>query len=123
MKRRAASWMVRVGAGLVLALLLGDFASPSAARADCGDHQTARRVGAGPTKPLPSPLPPTCTGPSCSRPRNEPFAPAPTKIASPDPAALSTEAAPDRPAGRRWPRGGERPLPARNDSSIFHPPR
>src|SRR5262249_9567491 len=87
MKRLAATWPFRLGAGRILALLLVDVLSPSAAQAGCGDHLKAVRVGAPQTEPVSLPTTPgePCTGPNCSgAPEQSPLVPASVKVILPD---------------------------------------
>src|SRR4051812_24309421 len=86
MKRHAATCPVRLGAGLILALLLADVLAPSVAQAGCGDHLRAVRVGASRTEqPMPTAPGEPCNGPDCSRaPEQPPLAPASAKASLPD---------------------------------------
>jgi hypothetical protein len=127
MTRYAANWPTRLGAGLFLALLLGQFASPPAAQAaGCGDHLLAFRVG-GASDASHAPILPAapCTGPSCSRPEQAPLAPATsTKITLAEQEARLTEPPPALIANDcGWLSGDAPSCPARTADPIFHPPR
>ena len=127
MKRLAATWPARLGAGLILALLLVDVLSPSVARAGCGDHLRAVRVGAPQAEPSPMPATPgePCTGPNCSRaPEHLPLAPASVKVTLPDlDARLCEPPARDGSGEAGWLRRPDSHFPVRISVSIFHPPR
>src|SRR5947208_17161813 len=87
MTRFAATGPVRLGAGLILALLLVDVLSPSVARAGCGDPLPTVRVAASQAEPTPMPPAPRepCTGPHSSRPPDQPpLAPASVTVTLPD---------------------------------------
>jgi hypothetical protein len=127
LKRLAATWPARLGTGLILALLLGDVLSPSAAHAGCGDHLRAVRVGAPQAEPSPLPAAPgePCTGPNCSRaPQHPPLTPASVKVTLPDlEARLSEPPAGDGFGEPGWLRRSDPAAPIRSSASIFHPPR
>jgi hypothetical protein len=127
MKRHAATWPARLGAGLILALLLVDVLSPSVAQAGCGDHLRTVRVGAPQAEPTPMPLAPggPCTGPNCSRdPEHLPLAPAAVKVTLPDlDARLSEPPTHDGLGESDWLRRSDAHSPVRGSVSIFHPPR
>jgi hypothetical protein len=126
MKRHAATWPARLGAGLILALLLADVLAPSVAQAGCGDHLRAVRVGASRTE---QPMPPApgepCNGPNCSRaPEQSPLAPASVKATLPDlDARLSESPTRDGFGESGWLRRADSHRPARTSAPIFHPPR
>ena len=125
-KRLAATWPARLGAGLILALLLADVLAPSVAQAGCGDHLRAVRVGAPQAEqPIPAAPGVPCTGPNCSgAPERQPLAPAATKVSLPDHDARLVEPPTHDGFGesdwRRW--SDSHPL-VRSSVSIFHPPR
>jgi hypothetical protein len=127
MKRHAATWPVRLGAGLILALLLTDVLAPSVAQAGCGDH--LRTVRAGESQAESTPLPPApgepCNGPNCSSaPERQPLAPASAKVSLPDHEACLREAPTHDGFGESgWLRRDNSHWPARTSASIFHPPR
>ena len=127
MKRHAATWPVRLGAGLILALLLADVLAPSVAQAGCGDHLRAVRVGASQTEPSETPAAPgePCAGPNCSRtPEQPPLAPASAKASLPDlDARLSEPPTRDGFGEPRWLRRADSHRTARTSAAIFHPPR
>jgi hypothetical protein len=127
MKRLAATWPARLGAGLILALLLADVLSPSVAQAGCGDHLRAVRVGASQAEPSPTPAAPgePCNGPNCSRaPEQLPLAPASVKVTLPDlEARLSEPPTHDGFGEAGWLRRSDSHPPVHSSASIFHPPR
>ena len=126
MTRHVATWPVRLGAGLILALLLADVFAPSVAQAGCGDHLRAVRVGAPQTEqPIPAAPAEPCNGPECSRGSEQPpLAPASAKVSLPDHEARLVEAPThDGPGDPGWLRRRDSHRPARTSVSIFHPPR
>jgi hypothetical protein len=121
--------LLRFAAGMLLALLLGDSLSPSALRADCGEHVRFSKPQRHERQPIglesaPANEPIRCTGPECSNQEEPPLAPvAPSREDADSWGCLA--AAPTVPLGSPGSRvrhGAFPPLP-RNASRIFHPPR
>jgi hypothetical protein len=124
MTRFVASSPVRLGVGLILALLVGDVLSPSQARAGCGNHLVVV-LDEGGTGDSPLPFPPgPCTGPNCSRSEELPLAPA---AANPTLTRLkaSLPELPDdaRPVLAGWLRTSETDRSVHAATPPFHPPR
>jgi hypothetical protein len=127
MTRFAATWPARLGAGLFLALLLWDFASPPAAHASCGDHLVAHPVdspiAAPPADRSPSP-PAPCDGPSCSNSKQPPMTAVTVKVTVPEVAARLAEPAGHLGSFRSgWPRRDDTACRVLRADPIFHPPR
>ena len=121
--------LMRSGAGLILALLLGEILSPSAFGAVCGEHVVASKQGASERQALvPAsgslPAPIHCTGPACSGREAPPLVPVvPTSEASDSWGCLPcVPRVPLIVVGRAIRYVDERPLPPYR-ARIFHPPR
>jgi hypothetical protein len=126
MKRLDAANLVRLCAGLIVALVLGDVVSPSAAQAGCGDHVRMNREGAANNlDPHPATPASPCHGIFCSQqPDPTPLAPATPRLIVPDVwDRLAEQNANTDPTSAGWLPLEQSGPPFRLATSIFHPPR
>jgi hypothetical protein len=119
--------LARLAVGLLVALLLGELLSPSAARAGCGDHvQIPRALVVPIDDPADLPAHPAapCTGAACSLPEQIPLAPvAPSPTLTDLWGQVASTSDGNRPSPSGWLSLSDTPPSQSLATSIFHPPR